>query len=118
MKPQESKDSRMKRRVSRVWIGLAAVTGAAIAYLADPERGRARREAAARQISGAAQAAADRTSRWRNLVSSRLPGQSRDQLPEQVAVPSEPGVSKAAPSRAKSVERPAETGADTKKAED
>jgi hypothetical protein len=109
MKAQESKNSRVKKGVSRLWIGLAAVAGAAIAYLADPERGRARREAAARQISGAAQAAAGRTSRWRSLISSRLPGQAREQVPEQVEVPSEPGVSKATPSRAKSAERTAET---------
>ena len=112
MKTQASNDSSTKRGVSRVWIGLGVIAGAAIAYLADPQRGHARREAAARQISGAAQAAAERTGRWRSLLSSRLPGQSREQLPAQVAVPTErPGNGA---TRAKPVESHADTGAEAK----
>jgi len=115
MKSQDVKNSRAKSGVSRLWLGVAAAAGAAIAYLGDRERGGARRQAALRQLSGAAQAAADRTSRWRRLVSTRLPGRAQSQAPAQVTVPTEPGGSATAPSRSKSVERPAETAAETKK---
>jgi hypothetical protein len=116
MNTQASNDSSTKNGVSRMWIGLAVVAGAAIAYLADPQRGRARREAAARQISGAAQAAAEQTGRWRSLLSSRLPGQSREQLPAQVALPTErPGNGA---TRAQHVESPADTGAEAMTPED
>jgi len=100
--------------VSRLWLGVAAAAGAAIAYLGDRERGSARRQAAMRQLSGAAQTAADRTSRWRKLLSARLPGHARSQAPAQVAVPTEPGGSATAPTPSKKVERPAESAADTK----
>jgi len=76
-----------KNGVSRLWIGLGILAGVAIAYLADPERGGARRQAAMQQLSGAAQAAAERTTRWRNAVSARFPGQSREQFPEQIDLP-------------------------------
>jgi hypothetical protein len=117
MKSQDLKTSRAKTGVSRLWLALAAVVGAAVAYLGDRERGNARRQAALRQLSGAAQAAADRTNRWRTLVSSRLPGRSQGQRPEQVTVPSEPPVATAAPSRSKRVERNAEAAAETEKPE-
>ena len=90
MKSRDLNDMRAKTGVSRVWLGLAAVAGAAIAYLGDPERGRARRQTALHQLSGAAQAAADRSSRWRKFISARLPGQGQGQPPAQVTVPSEP----------------------------
>jgi hypothetical protein len=91
MKSPEPTTLRAKRGVSRLWLGVAAVAGAVIAYLGDRERGKARRQAALRQLSGAAQAAAGRTSRWRQLVSARLPGQAKGQPPAQITVPSEPG---------------------------
>lgn len=91
MKSQEPTKSRAKTGVSRLWLGVAAVAGAAIAYLGDQERGKARRQAALRQLSDAVQAAAGRTTRWRQLVSARLPGQAKGQPPAQVTVPSEPG---------------------------
>ena len=115
MKSQDLKKVRAKTGVSRLWLGAAAVAGAAIAYLGDRERGNARRQAAIRQLSSAAQTAADRTSRWRNLVSARLPGRSQGQPPAQVTVPNEPRGATMAPSRSKSVERPNEAGAETKK---
>ena len=87
MKSQDVKNARAKSGVSRLWLGVAAAAGAAIAYLADREKGNARRQAALRQLSGAAQAAADRTGRWRKLVSARLPGQTQSELPAQVTVP-------------------------------
>ena len=90
MKSQDAKASRAKTGVSRLWLGVAAVAGAAIAYLGDRERGKSRREAALRQLSGAAQSAADRTSRWRTLVTSRLPGRAQERPPAQVTVPTEP----------------------------
>jgi hypothetical protein len=105
MKSQDTKDLRAKTGVSRVWLGVAAVAGAAVAYLGDRERGNARRQAALRQLSGAAQAAAQRTTRWRTLVSSRLPGRAQGQPPAQVTVPSEPAGS--TPSRSKRAERDA-----------
>ncbi len=87
MKTSASNGLTGKRGASRLWIGLGVVAGAAIAYLADPERGGARRRAALQQISGAAQAAAERTSRWRSVVSARFAGQAREQLPEQIDLP-------------------------------
>ena len=117
MKSQDLKNSRAKTGVSRLWLGVAAVAGAAVAYLGDRERGNARRQAALRQLSGAGQAAAERTSRWRKLVSARLPGRAQGQPPAQVMVPNEPAGAPTAPSRSKRVERPAEAAAETKKPE-
>jgi hypothetical protein len=114
MKLEDLKNSRAKTGVSRLWLGVAAVAGAALAYLADPERGNARREAARRQLSGAAKAAAEGTSRWRKVISARLPG-APPQPPSQVTVPSEAPAATSARSRSKSAEPPAEAGADTKK---
>src|SRR5438045_7126092 len=98
---QDEKNSRAKNGVSRLWLGVAAAAGAAIAYLGDRERGSARREAALRQLSGAAQTAADRTSRWRKSVRARLPGRTPSQTPAQVTVPTEPGGPATARSRSK-----------------
>ncbi|HXN04320.1 MAG TPA: hypothetical protein VN895_05750 [Candidatus Acidoferrum sp.] len=111
MKSQDQKNLRAKTGVSRLWLGVAAVVGAAVAYLGDREQGSARRQAALRQLSGAAQAAADRTGRWRKLVRARLPGHALGQPPAQVTVPSEPT---AAPSRSK---RNTEGAAERKKPE-
>jgi hypothetical protein len=107
MKSQDLKNSRAKTGVSRLWLGVAAVVGAAVAYLGDREKGNDRRQAALRQLSGAGQAVAERTSRWRKVVSARLPG--RGQPPAQVTVPSEPPNVARAPSRSKRAERNAET---------
>jgi hypothetical protein len=115
MKSQDLKNLRAKSGVSRLWLGVAAVAGAALAYLGDRERGNARRQAALRRLSGAAQAAADRTSRWRKFVSARLPGQGKGQLPAQVTVPSETGGPATPRSRPKSTQRPAEAGAEINK---
>ena len=117
MKSRDLKTSRAKTGVSRLWLGIAAVAGAAIAYLGDRERGNARRQAALRHLSGAAQAAAERTTRWRTLVSSRLPGRAQRQSPGQVTVPSEPADAAPAPSRSKRVERREEAATETKKPE-
>ena len=116
MKSRDLKTSRAKTGVSRLWLGIAAVAGAAIAYLGDRERGSARRQAALRQLSGAAQAAADRTTRWRTLVSSHLPGRAQ-RPPAQVTVPSEPADTASAPSRSKRAERHADAPTETKKPE-
>jgi hypothetical protein len=115
MKSQDEKNLRAKTGVSRVWLAVAAAAGAAVAYLGDKERGNARRQAALRQLSGAAQAAADRTKGWRKLVSARLPGQAHDHPPAQVTVPSEPSGAATPRPRPKSVERPAEAGAEANK---
>jgi hypothetical protein len=117
MKSQDLKNLRAKSGVSRLWLGVAAVAGAAIAYLGDLERGNARRQAALRQLSGAAHAAADRTSHWRTLVSSRLPGRAQAQPPVQVTVPSDPADAATASSRSKRAERNADAAAETKKPE-
>jgi hypothetical protein len=117
MKSQDLKNSRAKTGVSRLWLGVAAIAGATIAYLGDRERGNARRQAALRQLSGAAQAAADRTSRWRTLVSSRLPGRAQGQPPAQVTVPSEPADAATTPSRSMPAERNAEAAVEAKKPE-
>jgi hypothetical protein len=115
MKSQDQTTAQAKTGVSRLWLGVAAAAGAAIAYMADRERGSARRQAALRQLSGAAHAAADRTTRWRTLVSSHLPGRGQGQAPAQVTVPSEPADAATAPSRSKRAERNAEATAETKK---
>ena len=117
MKSQDQKTLRAKTGVSRLWLGVAAVVGAAVAYLGDRELGQARRHAALRQLSGAAQTAADRTSRWRTLVSSRLPGGAQGQPPEQVAIPTEPATAAPAVSRSKRTARSEEAAAETKKPE-
>jgi hypothetical protein len=117
MKSQDQTNGHAKTGISRLWLGVAAVAGAAIAYLGDRERGNARRQAALRQLSGAAQAAADRTGRWRKLVSARLPGHAQGKPPAQVIVPSEPADAATAPSRSKRAERNAEAAAETKKPE-
>jgi hypothetical protein len=75
MKSQDLKNSRAKTGVSGLWLGVAAVVGATIAYLGDRERGNARRQAALRQLT---------------LVSSRLRGRAQGQPPAQVAIPTEP----------------------------
>lgn len=87
MKSQDLKKSSDKRGVSRLWLGVAAVVGAAGAYLADPERGGARRDAAVRQVSTAAKTATERVSHWREAVSTRLSRSGEDKLPKQVTVP-------------------------------
>jgi hypothetical protein len=117
MKPQDLKNLRAKTGVSRLWLAVAAMAGAAVAYLGDLERGNARRQAALRQLSSAAQAAADRTTRWRTSVSSRLPGRVQGQPSAQVTVPSEPAGPATAPSRSKRVERPEKAAAETNKLE-
>jgi gas vesicle protein len=89
MAMKDAKNSGMKKGVSRVWLGVAALVGAATAYLGDPQRGGARREAAVRQVSSAAKTVTERAGRWRNVVSSRLSRGSDDKLPEQVTVPTE-----------------------------
>lgn len=98
MKPQNMKDPRRKTGVSGLWLAVAAAVGAAAAYLGDPERGNARRQAAARHLSGVGQAATQRTSRWRQLVSARLSGKSQGKPPEQVVIPhDEPSASQESP---------------------
>jgi hypothetical protein len=114
MKSRDQTNVRAKTGMSRLWLGVAAVAGAAIAYLGDRERGTARRQAALRQVSGVAQAAADRTGHWRKLVSARLPGHAQGNTPAQVTVPSEPGAGATTRSRSKSVEPPAEASVETK----
>jgi hypothetical protein len=115
MKSRDEINVRAKTGMSRLWLGVAAVAGAAIAYLGDRERGNARRRAALRQVSGVAQAAADRTGRWRKLVSARLPGHAQGNAPAQVTVPSEPADTATQPSRSKRAEPNAEATAETKK---
>ena len=105
MKSQDTKTLRAKTGVSRLWLGVAAVVGAAVAYLGDRDLGNARRRAALRQLSGAAHTAADRTTRWRTLVSSRLPGRAQGQPPAQVAIPTEPASAVPAVSRTKRAAR-------------
>ena len=90
MKSQDLKHLRARTGVSRVWLGVAAMAGAAVAYLGDRDRGDARRQAALRQLSGVTQAVARRTSGWRKSISARLPGGGDGQLPAQVTVPSQP----------------------------
>ena len=116
MKSQDLKNARAKSGVNRLWLGVAAAAGAALAYLGDREKGSARRQAALRQLSGAAQAAADRTTRWRQFVSVRLPGRAQGQ-PAQVTVPIKPADAPTAPSRPKRVPRDAQAAAEAKSPE-
>src|SRR5207245_2077743 len=46
MKSQDRTKLRAKTGISRLWLGVAAIAGAAIAYLGDQERGKARRPVA------------------------------------------------------------------------
>ncbi|MDQ6713333.1 MAG: hypothetical protein M3Z28_09130 [Candidatus Dormibacteraeota bacterium] len=101
MNSQKLKDSSSRTGISRLWLGVAAVVGAAGAYLADPERGGARREAAVRQVSGATKSVTERASRLRDAVSARLSRPSEDKLPKQVSVPTD--VDTAAPVKPPSV---------------
>jgi hypothetical protein len=117
MKSQDLKNLRAKTGVSRLWLGVAAVVGAAVAYLGDRELGNARRQAALRQLSGAARAAADRGSRWRKSVRAALPGRAQGQPPEQVAIPTQPASATPAASRSKRAGRFEEAAAETKKPE-
>ncbi|MEO6797762.1 MAG: hypothetical protein ABI401_08230 [Candidatus Dormibacter sp.] len=87
MKPKDLKDLRKETGVSRIWLPIAAAAGAAVAYLVDPDRGTARRQAARRRLSGVTHTAVDRTSKWRELVSSRFSGKPGSQTPDQVAIP-------------------------------
>jgi hypothetical protein len=105
----------MKRGVSRLWLGVAALVGAVGAYLGDPERGGARREAAVRQVSGVAKAATERTRHWRDVVSARLSRPAEDTVPKQVTVPTDPGGGAPAKPPTTTVSQVAETSAETKK---
>jgi hypothetical protein len=118
MKPEDLKNLRIKKGVSRLWLGVAAFAGAAIAFLGDPERGGARREAAVRQVSGAAKSVTERAGRWRNIVTARLSQPAEDKLPAQVTVPIDPGGSaKAKPPSKTSAPQAAEARTEIKKTE-
>ncbi len=115
MKTPQLKNSSSKRGLSRLWLGVAALIGAAGAYLADPERGGARREAAVRQVSGAAKSVTQRGGRWRDAVGARLSRPAaEDKLPEQVSVPTDPGPAPVKPPST-SVPEVTEASAKTKK---
>lgn len=62
---------RTGRRVSGLWMALAAVGGATVAFLADPDRGKARREAAAARARTAFRTAAGRTKDWQRALAER-----------------------------------------------
>jgi len=116
MKQQDSKNLRMKTGVSRLWLGVAALVGAATAYLGDPQRGGARREAAVRRASNATKSVTERVGRWRNVVSARLSRAEEGKLPQQVTVPTHPGGAAEAKPPPTSVPKP-EGRAETKKPE-
>ncbi len=117
MKPQDIKDPRKKSGISGLWLAVAAAAGAAIAYLGDPERGSARRQAAAEQFSGLTQTASKQTSRWRQLISARLGGKAEQQPPQQVAIPPDERSAVQPPSASKSTptKSPSATSAETDK---
>ncbi|MDQ6946001.1 MAG: hypothetical protein M3256_06940 [Actinomycetota bacterium] len=120
MKPQDLKDPRKKTGVGGLWLAVAAAAGAAIAYLGDPERGTARRQAAAEQISGLTQTASKQSSRWRQLISARLGGKAQQQPPQQVAIPPDQPSAVQSPSASKSTsstptKSPSATSAETDK---
>jgi gas vesicle protein len=102
MKPQDLKDPRKKTGISGLWLAVAAAAGAAIAYLGDPQRGNARRQAAAEQISGLTQTASKQTSRWRQLITARLGGKAEQKPPQQVAIPQDERSAVQPPSASKS----------------
>jgi len=116
MKQDDSKNLRVKTGVSRLWLGVAAVVGAATAFLADPQRGGARREAAVRQVSNVTKSVTGRVGRWRNVVSARLSRPEEGRLPEQVTVPTDPGGAAKAKPPSTSVPKP-EARVETKKPE-
>src|SRR5437588_407759 len=116
MKSQDVKNSRARNGVSRLWLGVAAAAGAAIAYRGDRERGSARRQAAVRQLSGAAQAAADRTSRWRNSGTARLPGQAQSRARLPGTAPTDAGGAATETPRSQRAERAPEAAHDGEQA--
>jgi len=116
MKQDDSKNLRMKTGVSRLWLGVAAVVGAATAYLGDPQRGGARREAVVRRVSNATKSVSERVGRMRNVVSARLSRPEEGRLPEQVTVPTDPGGAAKAKPPSTSAPKP-EARAETKKPE-
>jgi hypothetical protein len=116
MKRQDSKNLRMKTGVSRLWLGVAAVVGAATAYLGDPQRGGARREAAVRRVSNATKSVTERVGRWRNAVGARLSRAEEGRLPEQVTIPTHPSAAAKAKPPSTSVPKP-RARAETKKPE-
>jgi hypothetical protein len=115
MKRQDSKNLGAKTGVSRLWLGVAALVGAATAYLGDPQRGGARREAAVRQVSSAAKSVTERASRWRTVVTARVARTSGDQLPQQVTIPTEKAGAARRKAPATTVPEPTKASAEPKK---
>jgi hypothetical protein len=72
----EGAKSGAKKAVGRLWLAVAAMGGAVAAYLADPERGKARRRGAVDRVRVALDAAGDRTRRLQRVVTERLSGGS------------------------------------------
>jgi len=67
---KESK--RTAKGVGRFWVAAAAIGGALAAFLADPVRGRARRQVAVDRTRTAMNAVADRTQQWQRAITSRV----------------------------------------------
>ena len=67
-----SESKRAGRGVGRFWVAAAAVGGALAAFLADPVRGKARRQAAVERARTAVNVVSDRTQQWRRAITSRL----------------------------------------------
>lgn len=109
MKPGDLKDPRKKTGISGLWLAVAAAAGAAVAYLGDPERGNARRQAAAQQLSGLTETASKQTSRWRQLISARLGRKAEQQPPQQVVIPQDERSAVQPPSASKSTSRESST---------
>jgi len=62
---------RSSRGMGRFWVAAAAVGGAVVAFLADPARGRARRQAAMERLRTGVDAVADRTQQWQRAIVAR-----------------------------------------------
>jgi len=107
---------RASKGVGRLWVAAAAVGGALAAFLADPVRGKVRRQVAVDRTRRAVNVVADRTQQWQRAITSRLSG-GAPKMTSLTSEPSEPGPSPDAgqppatpqPSRSKSEAKPPES---------
>lgn len=107
---------RAGKGVGRFWVAIAAVGGALAAFLADPVRGKARRQVAVDRTRTAVNVVAGRTQQWQRAITSRL---SRG-TPKMTSLTSEPNEAEASrdaaepaaapkPTRSKSETKPPES---------
>lgn len=107
-----SERKRAARGVGRFWVAAAAVGGALAAFLADPVRGKARRQAAVERTRTALNVMSDQTQQWQRAITSRL-SRGAPKMTALTTESSEPATSEATepppapqPTRSKSATKP------------